>query len=79
MADSRGKFEWGQTSCLMALIANMFRDPKKGKLVKPADFNPYLTKNQPIVKAPLTVLRDLWCRKEKKQTTFEQSQLGKIC
>ena len=76
MANSRGQFEWAQTSCLMALVANMFRDPKKSKLVKPADFNPYLTKEKPIVKAPLTILRDVWCRKPSAQASGENGQNG---
>ena len=64
MAEARGKLEWGQTSCLMALVANIMRDPKKGRSVKPADFNPYFQKPKPIIKAPASVLRDVWCRKK---------------
>ena len=29
----------------MALIANVNRDPKKGRAAKPKDFNPYLAKD----------------------------------
>jgi hypothetical protein len=29
------------TSALMALMANLQRDPKKSRPLKPADFNPY--------------------------------------
>ena len=31
MADGRAKFEWGIASSLMALLANLNRDPKRGK------------------------------------------------
>ena len=41
MAEGRGRFEWNKTSSLMALLVNIFRDRKKWKAVKPADFNPY--------------------------------------
>ena len=41
MADGRAKFEWGIASSLMALLANLNRDPKRGKPLKPSDFNPF--------------------------------------
>ena len=41
MAEGRAKFEWGITSSQMALMANLNRDPKKGKPFKPSDFNPF--------------------------------------
>ena len=41
MAEARGKAEWGRTSALLALTANMNRDPKKGQPFTPSDFNPY--------------------------------------
>ena len=41
MVEGRGEFEWSQTASLMALAANLMRDPKKGKAASPADFNPF--------------------------------------
>lgn len=41
MVEGRGKFEWSQTASLMALAANLVRDPRKGKAASPADFNPF--------------------------------------
>lgn len=41
MVEGRGKFEWNQTSALMALAVNLMRDTRKGTPVKPADFNPF--------------------------------------
>ena len=58
MTEARGRFEWGQTASLMALVANALRDPKKTKSVKPSDFNPYYAK--PKTKAPVSILRDVW-------------------
>jgi hypothetical protein len=41
MAEGRGLDDWAHTSSLMALIANVNRDPKKGRAYKPKDFDPY--------------------------------------
>ena len=41
MAEGRAKFEWGVASSQMALLANLNRDPKKGKPFRPSDFNPF--------------------------------------
>ncbi len=60
MTEARGRFEWGQTASLLAMIANILRDPKKTKAVKPADFNPYNVK--PKAKVPVSILRDIWCK-----------------
>jgi hypothetical protein len=38
----RDKLAWNRTSSLMALMANCNLDPKKGRTVSPADYNPYL-------------------------------------
>lgn len=60
MAEGRGKMEWGQTSCLMALVANILRDPKKSKPVKPADFNPYFQKRQPVMHVTMAQLKGMF-------------------
>ncbi len=41
MAEARGRDAWAHTSVLCALIANVNRDPKKGRPFKPADFDPH--------------------------------------
>lgn len=41
MVEGRGKFEWSQTASLMALAANLVRDPRKGRAATPSDFNPF--------------------------------------
>ena len=49
--EGRGKFEWSQTASLMALAANLVRDPKKGKAASPADFNPFAQRPpKPVLK-----------------------------
>ena len=49
MVEGKGRFDWAQTSSLMALAVNLMRDPKKGKSVSPADFNPFAEKPPKIV------------------------------
>ena len=49
MADGRAKFEWGIASSLMALLANLNRDPKRGKPLKPSDFNPFTPEPPKVV------------------------------
>jgi hypothetical protein len=34
--------EWNRVSALMALLCNINKDPKRGKTVYPAEFNPYI-------------------------------------
>jgi hypothetical protein len=62
MSEARGRFEWEQTSSLMALVVNLTRDPKKSKAAKPADFNPYYIKPKVVTKVPLSILKDVFVR-----------------
>ncbi len=41
MAEGRDRQLWAHTSSRMALLANVNRDPKKCRVLRPADFNPY--------------------------------------
>ena len=41
MAEARAKDNWAHTSCVLAMIANTSRDPKKTRPFKPDDFNPF--------------------------------------
>ncbi len=41
MAEARAKDRWAHTSSIMALVANVNRDPKKTRAFRPSDFNPY--------------------------------------
>ena len=40
MTEGKTKESWQHTSSIMALIANVNRDPKKTKPFKPSDFDP---------------------------------------
>jgi len=35
------KGAWDRTSAVIAAVVNVHRDPKKGRAVKPSDFNPF--------------------------------------
>jgi len=50
MVEGRQQSEWQHTSNIMALIANVNRDPKKHRAYKPTDFDPFSKKRkQPVV------------------------------
>jgi hypothetical protein len=51
----------------MAMIVNVMRDPKKSKAVSAAEFNPYHQKKH-AGKAPLSILREIWCKNKKGET-----------
>ena len=40
MAQARQSDNWNHTAALLAMLANVNRDPKKGRAFKPADFHP---------------------------------------
>lgn len=40
MAEARAESEWAHTSAVLAMLANVHRDPKKTKAFTPSDFNP---------------------------------------
>ena len=46
-AEGRGRSEWSHTSSILAMLANTHRDPKKGRALTPADFDPYRTADRP--------------------------------
>jgi len=41
MAEAVQREHWQHTSCILALIANVNRDPRKGRAFRPADFDPF--------------------------------------
>lgn len=46
MADGKSRESWQRTSTILALIANVNKDPNKGRPFKPADFDPYASKHE---------------------------------
>ena len=41
MDEARGRQMWAHTSTVLAMMANINRNPKKSRAMRPADFNPY--------------------------------------
>ncbi len=63
MAEGRGRDEWGRMSSLLALIANVNRDPKRTRAFKPADFNPYEARSPagvPLTKENFRLLKQVF-------------------
>lgn len=40
MAQARQQEAWNHTAALLAMLANVNRDPKKGRALRPTDFHP---------------------------------------
>ncbi len=69
MAEARGKEAWARTAAILAMTANVNRDPKRTKAFAPVDFNPYelARRKKHKIKVDITVLRDVFVRKEKSE------------
>lgn len=66
MADAKSEDRWNHTASLMALIANVNRDPKKGKTIKPHEFHPHTSKpkkQDTLPKADITLLKTVFVDK----------------
>lgn len=63
MATGRQKDQWGHTSHVLCILANVNRDPKRPAF-KPADFNPTVPRPA-IPTAPITALRDVFIDKKR--------------
>ena len=59
MAEACGRDAWSRTSALMALLANCHRDPKKTRMLRPRDFDPFTEPAKPI-KVDISVLKDVF-------------------
>ncbi|HNQ22491.1 MAG TPA: hypothetical protein PKK06_05295 [Phycisphaerae bacterium] len=66
MAEARGRDNWAHTSAILALVANVNRDPKKTRAYRPADFDPYTARDrrdEALEITDLAVLKDAFTRK----------------
>jgi hypothetical protein len=66
MADAKQTDDWNHTAAILALLANVHRDPKKGKAFKPADFHPALKRSSmpssPAPKVDVSILKTIFVR-----------------
>ncbi len=61
MGEARSRQYWAHTSSVLALLANLHRDPKKTRLYKPADFNPHLRGREVTIrKVGVSVLKQVF-------------------
>ena len=68
MAEGKAKDAWQHTAAILALIANVNRDPKKKRPFMPADFNPYFEKtSRPdvivVTKENISLLKNAFLRR----------------
>ena len=76
MAEARRKDAWDRTSTVLALIANVNRDPKKTRAFRPKDFNPYERHGKagmPITKGNIEALKVFVKRDRKKEMEHGRS------
>ena len=69
MAEGRGRAEWSRMSSLMALVANVNRDPRRSRAFRPKDFNPYearRTGGVPITAANIDLLKQVFVKGAKR-------------
>lgn len=59
MLDGRQRHEWSIASSIMAVIANTNRDPKRSRLLKASDFDPFAKHARPV-KVDVSVLKDVF-------------------
>ena len=67
MAEAKGREAWAHTSAVLAMTANVNRDPKRTRAFRPADFNPHemARRKKVIGKADISILKDVFVKKEK--------------
>jgi hypothetical protein len=66
MAEARSRDAWAHTSTLLALLANVHRDPKRTAAFKPADFDPHHQRQRPAAKVNIDVLKTVFVDREGK-------------
>ena len=59
MLDGRQRHDWSIAAAVMSVVANTARDPKRSRLLKPADFDPFSQRSRPV-KVGVSVLKDVF-------------------
>ncbi|MCI0333700.1 MAG: hypothetical protein L0228_10820 [Planctomycetes bacterium] len=61
MAEAKTRQAWNHTASILAMLANVHRDPKKSRALRPADFHPHLRHEKPIItKVGINVLKQVF-------------------
>lgn len=65
MSEAKSSDAWRHTAAVLALIANVNRDPRKQRPFKPEDFNPHEQKPKTVIRGKdLRILRDIFVNTE---------------
>jgi hypothetical protein len=59
MLDGKQRHDWSIASAVMAVMANIHRDPKRSRRLNPSDFDPFAQRKRPI-KVGVSVLKDVF-------------------
>ena len=57
MADARVEEAWNHTAAVLAMLANVNRDPRRTPAFRPADFHPVHAARRKPPKADITILK----------------------
>lgn len=69
MAEARSQQAWAHTSSILALIANLHRDPKRTRAYKPGDFNPHMRRKPATVqRVGISVLKQVFVENRQQGT-----------
>jgi hypothetical protein len=61
MAEAKSRQAWNHTSAILAMLANVHRDAKKTRALRPADFHPHRRHDKPtITKVGINVLKQVF-------------------
>ncbi len=59
MLDGRQRHDWSIAATVMSVMANIHRDPKRSRPMKPSDFDPFAKQSRPV-KVDVSVLKDVF-------------------
>lgn len=59
MLDGRQRHDWSIAATVMSVVANTARDPKRSRLLKPSDFDPFNKPARPV-RVDVSVLKDVF-------------------
>jgi hypothetical protein len=60
MGEARSRQLWAHTSTLLAMLANVHRDPHKTRAYKPAEFNPHVRRTEKLPRVGVTALKQVF-------------------
>ncbi|MFN7022713.1 MAG: hypothetical protein ACK4WH_15525 [Phycisphaerales bacterium] len=62
MLEGRQRHDWSIASSCLSVIANLHRDPKRSRRLKPSDFDPFAQRShaQRRITVPVSVLKDVF-------------------